>query len=170
MILMMIGSLSKNLLGLRIPPVAVRQKRTSLPPKEEREEERAEEQGEAGEELEVEADKKKSEASLSSEGRWSDTTEPDIIPPRPIFRPSRTPGFQLISTVTYSCVELFQMFLTTSTILTILANTNQHGRSHFSTEEKPWTEITMQDFLKNFVSGFVHGLCQVFILDRLLAP
>ncbi|XP_008434350.1 piggyBac transposable element-derived protein 4-like [Poecilia reticulata] len=88
----------------------------------------------------------RSEAPPSGEGRWSDTTEPDIVPQQPVFRPSRTPGSQLISTFEYSCVELFQLFFPDSTILTILANTNQYGRSNVSSDKTPWTDITKQDF------------------------
>ncbi|KAG5272569.1 hypothetical protein AALO_G00166950 [Alosa alosa] len=55
---------------------------------------------------------------------WHGTDIQDTIPPQPTFRPMRTPGPQLISTQ-YSILQLFQLFITRSILLTVVANIQQ---------------------------------------------
>uniref|UniRef100_A0A3Q0RWA5 PiggyBac transposable element-derived protein domain-containing protein n=1 Tax=Amphilophus citrinellus TaxID=61819 RepID=A0A3Q0RWA5_AMPCI len=84
----------------------------------------------------------------------SKNKRPDITPPQPAFRPSRTPGAQLIMSAAYSAVELFQLFFTAEMLQTLLDNSNEHGRAHCSRPSRPWTDITMQDML-GFLSVLV---------------
>uniref|UniRef100_A0A3Q3BI75 PiggyBac transposable element-derived protein 4-like n=1 Tax=Kryptolebias marmoratus TaxID=37003 RepID=A0A3Q3BI75_KRYMA len=77
--------------------------------------------------------------------RWCSVDEPDITPPQPTFCPSRPPGPQLIKTASYSAVELFQLFFTNASLLTIVQNTNEYGRAHCTSPSSAWTDITLQD-------------------------
>lgn len=74
-------------------------------------------------------------------GMWCDTEEPDIKPTLPPFCPTRTPGSQLIGTSDYTVLELFQQFFTNTVLLTLINNTNVHGRATYS----PWVDITLKD-------------------------
>uniref|UniRef100_A0A3Q3ESV8 PiggyBac transposable element-derived protein domain-containing protein n=1 Tax=Kryptolebias marmoratus TaxID=37003 RepID=A0A3Q3ESV8_KRYMA len=86
---------------------------------------------------------------------WRGIDEPDVIPPQPIFRPSSTPGAQLIMTAAYSALELFQQFFTADIIQRLLANTNEYGRARCSTPSRPWTDITMQNMF-GFLSVVIY--------------
>ncbi|XP_028272459.1 piggyBac transposable element-derived protein 4-like [Parambassis ranga] len=85
------------------------------------------------------------EEDTPPEERWCGVEVPDIRPPQPIFRPLRVPGSQLLANVKYSALQLFQLFFSNSTLLTIVKNTNEHGRAKQSASTTPWTDITLQD-------------------------
>ncbi|XP_057211316.1 uncharacterized protein LOC130567325 [Triplophysa rosa] len=63
----------------------------------------------------------------TSEERWNDVDVPDVTPPQPTFRPTKSPGPQLIRTANYTALQLFQLFFTNSVLLTIIKNTNDFG-------------------------------------------
>ncbi|XP_075948068.1 uncharacterized protein LOC142950046 [Anarhichas minor] len=87
-------------------------------------------------------------------GRWNDADDPDITPPQPTFRPTRTPGPQLRRRATYTALRLFQLFFPNSTLQTIVQNTNDHGSTH-STASDPWIDLTLQDMF-SFMSLVVY--------------
>ncbi|KAJ8367578.1 hypothetical protein AAFF_G00314670 [Aldrovandia affinis] len=101
--------------------------------------------------------------STSGEG-WNDVDEPDITPPQPTFRPTRTPGPQLIGVATYTALQLFQLFFTNSVLQTIIQNTNEYASTHYSTPSKQWIDVTLQDMF-TFMSLVIYmGLvkCSAF--------
>ena len=77
--------------------------------------------------------------------RWHDVDVQDITPQQPTFRPTRSPGPQLICTATYTVLQLFQLFFTNSILQTIIQNTNDFGSIHYSTPTNPWIDVTLQD-------------------------
>uniref|UniRef100_A0A672HNV6 PiggyBac transposable element-derived protein domain-containing protein n=1 Tax=Salarias fasciatus TaxID=181472 RepID=A0A672HNV6_SALFA len=79
--------------------------------------------------------------------RWNDVDVPDITPPQMVFKPSRTPGPQLLTAENYTTAQLFQLFFTNQVLQTIVQNTNEHGSAHYSTPSSPWTDINLQDML-----------------------
>ncbi|XP_034453554.1 uncharacterized protein LOC117769069 [Hippoglossus hippoglossus] len=84
--------------------------------------------------------------STSTSGeRWHDDDVQDITPPQPTFRPTRSPGPQLICTATYTVLQLFQLFFTNSILQTIIQNVNDFGSTHYSTPTNPWIDVTLQD-------------------------
>lgn len=58
---------------------------------------------------------------------WHDETVADIDPPRPPFKPTRTPGPQGNMTATSTPLELFQLFFSPQVLNTILQHTNAYG-------------------------------------------
>ncbi|XP_061591014.1 piggyBac transposable element-derived protein 4 [Cololabis saira] len=92
--------------------------------------------------------------STSPQEKWNDVDEPDITPPQPTFRPAHSPGPRLITTATYTPLQLFQMFFTDSILQTITQNTNEFGSTHHSTPSTPWIDVTVQDML-SFMSLIV---------------
>ncbi|XP_053297922.1 uncharacterized protein LOC128457306 [Pleuronectes platessa] len=53
--------------------------------------------------------------STSTSGeRWNDVDVPDITPPQPTFCPARSPGPQLGRSATYTALQLFQRYFTSS--------------------------------------------------------
>ncbi|XP_068583273.1 piggyBac transposable element-derived protein 4-like [Cebidichthys violaceus] len=91
---------------------------------------------------------------LSEGGRWNDADDADITPPQPTFRPTRSPGPQLLRGATYTSLQLFQLFFTNSTLQTIIRNTNDCGSAH-STASDPWVDLTLQDMF-SFMSLVVY--------------
>ncbi|KAJ8272672.1 hypothetical protein GJAV_G00092040 [Gymnothorax javanicus] len=84
-------------------------------------------------------------SSSTCGGRWNDIDVPDITPPLPIFKPTHLPGPRLIRTATFSPLQLFQLFFTSSALQTIIQNTNDFGCSRHSTPSSPWIDLTMHD-------------------------
>ncbi|XP_051977768.1 piggyBac transposable element-derived protein 4 isoform X1 [Xyrauchen texanus] len=80
-----------------------------------------------------------------SDGKWHGVDEPDIEPPKPMFTPRRTPGPQLISTTSYSPLQLFEFFFSTSVMQTIVRNSNAYG-AKCQDGKKPWQNFSMKDF------------------------
>uniref|UniRef100_A0A3B5AKH3 PiggyBac transposable element-derived protein 4-like n=1 Tax=Stegastes partitus TaxID=144197 RepID=A0A3B5AKH3_9TELE len=89
---------------------------------------------------------------LPADGRaWCDTEVPDTTPTLPPFCSARTPGSQLIGTVDYTVLELFQQFFTNTILLTLIKNTNTYGRATY----KPWVDITLKDIF-SFLSVVIY--------------
>nr|XP_055075682.1 piggyBac transposable element-derived protein 4-like [Misgurnus anguillicaudatus] len=76
--------------------------------------------------------------------KWNVSTDEDITPQPPVFRPFRTPGPQLILSTSYTVLQLFQLFFSTSMLQTIVKNTNAHGAS-MHRGQKPWQDISLDD-------------------------
>lgn len=74
---------------------------------------------------------------------WNDISVEDEAPVLPNFLPKRTPGPQVVMDRTYSPLQLFQLFFSTSVIDTIVTNTNSYGKMRMSEDGKkfPWVPL-----------------------------
>ncbi|XP_061584596.1 piggyBac transposable element-derived protein 4-like [Cololabis saira] len=86
-------------------------------------------------------------SSSPEEEKWNDVDEPDITPAQPTFRPTYSPGPQLVHTASYTPLQIFQMFFSNSVLQTIARNTNAFGSTHHSTPSAPWVDVTVPDLL-----------------------
>ncbi|KAI2645260.1 PiggyBac transposable element-derived protein 4 [Labeo rohita] len=84
--------------------------------------------------------------SSGSAGRWHTPEEADIPPPETKFRPARTPGPQVIQTDSYSPLELFQLFFSTSVCETIIQNSNTYAAGHVETARRLRQDMSLKDF------------------------
>ncbi|XP_062262495.1 piggyBac transposable element-derived protein 4-like [Platichthys flesus] len=78
---------------------------------------------------------------MAENERRNDVEDPDITPPQPTFCPAQSPGPQLVRSATYTALQLFQLYFTSSVLQTIIQNTNEFG----STANSRWTDVTMED-------------------------
>ncbi|XDV25651.1 hypothetical protein PO909_029533, partial [Leuciscus waleckii] len=103
--------------------------------------------------------------SLStSQERWHNVDEEDIGPAQPVFRPARTPGPQLVTTASYTALQLFNLFFSMSVLQTIVQHTNVYGDKNQQGREKPWNDISVEDF-KCYLALVVYmGLVKVSAL------
>lgn len=77
--------------------------------------------------------------SSTSEVGWNISADEDITPQAPVFRPSRTPGPQLLSTASYTVLQLFQLFFSSTMMETIVKNTNVYGvKQHNGKKHGTW--------------------------------
>ncbi|XP_057178449.1 piggyBac transposable element-derived protein 4-like [Triplophysa rosa] len=97
----------------------------------------------------------------TSEERWNDVDVPDVTPPQPTFRPTKSPGPQLIRTANYTALQLFQLFFTNSVLLTIIKNTNDFGSTHHSNPSNPWIDVTVRDMLAFMAMVIYMGLIKL---------
>ncbi|XP_051551319.1 piggyBac transposable element-derived protein 4 isoform X2 [Myxocyprinus asiaticus] len=81
----------------------------------------------------------------NSDGKWHGVDKPDIEPSKPMFIPRRTPGPQLITTASYSPLQFFEFFFSTSVMQTIVRNSNAYG-AKCQDGKKPWQNISIKDF------------------------
>ncbi|XP_055074466.1 piggyBac transposable element-derived protein 4 [Misgurnus anguillicaudatus] len=97
-----------------------------------------------------------------SDDKWHTADEPDIEPTPPCFRPMRNPGPQLLSSASYSPLQFFQLFFSSSTMLKIVANSNAYGASVRAERNQSWKDISVKDF-KSFLSMVIYmGLIKCF--------
>ncbi|XP_012992049.4 piggyBac transposable element-derived protein 4-like [Esox lucius] len=84
-----------------------------------------------------------------TENRWHTILEEDDGEPQPLrFRPKRPNGPQLVNDATYSPLQLFQLFFTTSMLGTLVANTNKYGDLKQQEGRKMhWKHVTMGEML-----------------------
>ncbi|XP_046728478.1 piggyBac transposable element-derived protein 4-like isoform X2 [Silurus meridionalis] len=92
--------------------------------------------------------------------KWNKSTDEDITPQPPVFRPSRTPGPQLNPTASYTVLQLFQLFLSTSVLQTILINTNAYGEK-LKKGPKQWKDLSMNDLYSYLLLVIFMGLVKV---------
>lgn len=59
--------------------------------------------------------------------RWRTKDEPDVEPPTPQFEPKHTPGPRIDTTADWSPLSLFKLFFSSSTLHTIINNTNANA-------------------------------------------
>ncbi|XP_046730316.1 piggyBac transposable element-derived protein 4-like isoform X3 [Silurus meridionalis] len=91
---------------------------------------------------------------------WNKSTDEDITPQPPAFNPSRTPGPQLNPTASYTVLQLFQLFLSTSVLQTILINTNAYGEKMYK-GPKQWKDLSMNDLYSYLLLVIFMGLVKV---------
>lgn len=82
---------------------------------------------------------------VDEEDRWHDVDEEDAEPPQPRFRPERVPGPQLNRTASYTPLELFQLFFSTTVIDTLVKNTNAHAKRKYQGQKEKWRPVTKAD-------------------------
>ncbi|XP_041647296.1 piggyBac transposable element-derived protein 4-like [Cheilinus undulatus] len=88
---------------------------------------------------------KKGMEEADFEDRWHDIDEEDIEPPQPKFRPERDVGPQLNRTSSYTPLDLFQLFFSTTVIDTLVKNTNIYGKKKHQGNKKSWVPVTAAD-------------------------
>uniref|UniRef100_W5LLL1 PiggyBac transposable element-derived protein 4-like n=1 Tax=Astyanax mexicanus TaxID=7994 RepID=W5LLL1_ASTMX len=83
--------------------------------------------------------------------RWRSRDEEDVTPILHPFSPARTPGVQLDSHQQYTPLQLFQLFMSSSTIITLCQNTNKYAAQRqekgIKTPWHPVTDMEMYQFL-----------------------
>ncbi|XP_054892563.1 piggyBac transposable element-derived protein 4 [Poeciliopsis prolifica] len=77
--------------------------------------------------------------------RWRNIDEEDAEPPQARFRPQRDVGPQLNRTASYTPLELFQLFFTTTVIDTLVRNTNTYGEKKCQGQRESWVPVTAAD-------------------------
>ncbi|XP_007242571.2 piggyBac transposable element-derived protein 4 [Astyanax mexicanus] len=84
---------------------------------------------------------------LGEEERWNDITDEDKQPSLFRFHPKRPPGPQLLPGKTYSPLQLFQLFFSSSVVQTLVDNTNKFGKISAAGGKKlKWTPVTVKEF------------------------
>ncbi|XP_066518900.1 piggyBac transposable element-derived protein 4 [Hoplias malabaricus] len=80
-----------------------------------------------------------------NEDMWHDITDIDEKPNFPKFLPKRQPGPQLI--LSYSPLQLFQLFFSTSVVQTIVQNTNKFAEKSAAAGKKmKWKPVSVNEF------------------------
>ncbi|KAI5623126.1 hypothetical protein C0J50_17380, partial [Silurus asotus] len=80
---------------------------------------------------------------------WKNPEDEDVSPPAIRFRPARPPGAQLISTDTYTPLELFKLYFCEDTVATLCQNTNKQADRNIQQGCKyKWTTLTVDEFYK----------------------
>ncbi|XP_048063742.1 mucin-5AC-like [Megalobrama amblycephala] len=83
----------------------------------------------------------------SKPDKWLDINNEDEEPVLPIFSPKHPPGPQLMADSTYTPLQLFQLFFTSSTVKTIVRNTNSNAEKRAKSGMKfLWVPLTVAEF------------------------
>uniref|UniRef100_A0A671SE46 PiggyBac transposable element-derived protein domain-containing protein n=1 Tax=Sinocyclocheilus anshuiensis TaxID=1608454 RepID=A0A671SE46_9TELE len=91
--------------------------------------------------------RRSAQQAASSAESWHDISDADEDPAVNFF-PKCTPGPQLVTTATYSPLELFQLFFTSSVIGTIIKNTNEFAAKRVEVGKKfIWIPLAVKDVL-----------------------
>lgn len=93
---------------------------------------------------------------------WNTGKKQDICPVVKRFVPARAVGHQLNPSTTYTPLDLFKLFISETTALTLCNNTNKQAEKQVSQGKKfLWTKLTSTEFFKYL------GLTFYFALVRL---
>ncbi|CAJ1061383.1 piggyBac transposable element-derived protein 4-like [Xyrichtys novacula] len=80
--------------------------------------------------------------------RWRTKEEPDVEPPATVFQPKHPPGPRIDTTAQWSPLSLFRLFFSSSTINTIISNTNTNSACRLAQGAKyTWSQVTHSIFL-----------------------
>ncbi|TRY66436.1 hypothetical protein DNTS_029845, partial [Danionella cerebrum] len=86
-------------------------------------------------------------AVLASSDRWKNSNEEDTPPDPHRFVPVRQPGPVLDQTASWTVLQLFQLFFSSATVNTIIANTNANAeRRKLDGKKYKWTMLTVKEF------------------------
>ncbi|XP_077075605.1 MAGUK p55 subfamily member 5b isoform X2 [Siphateles boraxobius] len=101
----------------------------------------------------------------SKPDKWLDINDDDEDPVLPNFSPKRPPGPQLWADSTYTPLQLFQLFFTSSTIKTIIRNTNSNAEKRAKAgkklERSTWVPLTVAEFYSYVALVVYMGLVKV---------
>ncbi|XP_047239376.1 piggyBac transposable element-derived protein 4-like [Girardinichthys multiradiatus] len=93
---------------------------------------------------------------------WHSPDEPDTDPQAPKFAPKHPPGPQIDATKSWSPLNLFKLFFSTSTIRTIIQNTNMKAKRTIAAGKKfKWIPLTVDNFYIFLSIIIFTGLVQV---------
>ncbi|XP_028268778.1 piggyBac transposable element-derived protein 4-like [Parambassis ranga] len=80
---------------------------------------------------------------------WRTGNDPDTAPQISRFMPRRTPGAQVNPHATYSPLDLFQLYFSPSTVLTLCKNTNMYAAKKKEMGKKyQWVDVEFEEFYK----------------------
>ncbi|KAL2102833.1 hypothetical protein ACEWY4_002001 [Coilia grayii] len=96
--------------------------------------------------------REKGRRETGSSEQWQGTDVEDITPEQPVFKPARVPGPQILSGVQYSVLQLFLLFISNTTLQTIVNNSNLYGAKN---NPSTWRKITLQD-LYSYIAVVVY--------------
>ncbi len=85
-----------------------------------------------------------------------------------VFRPARTPGPQLIPMESYSALELFQLYLSSSVCQTLIRNSNAYAAKNQDAVRKPWQDMSVKGSILLPVGSNLHGSGKSSCSDGLL--
>uniref|UniRef100_A0A3Q2DYJ5 PiggyBac transposable element-derived protein domain-containing protein n=1 Tax=Cyprinodon variegatus TaxID=28743 RepID=A0A3Q2DYJ5_CYPVA len=79
------------------------------------------------------------------EMQWHTADEEDVAPPPLVFKPVRQPGPQQRSRTASTPMDFFRLFFTDTVLATLLANTNQYGKTKIDEKKGKWKDLTISD-------------------------
>ncbi|XP_060757078.1 piggyBac transposable element-derived protein 4 isoform X1 [Neoarius graeffei] len=80
---------------------------------------------------------------------WKTEEDPDVAPPEIRFHPARAPGIQLSSADTHTPLNLFKLFFSEDTVMTLCQNTNKQAAKNAAKGHKyKWTAVGVSEFYK----------------------
>ncbi|KAF5891892.1 histone-lysine N-methyltransferase PRDM9-like, partial [Clarias magur] len=74
-------------------------------------------------------------------GNWKTEADPDTAPPPFRFRPLRTPGVQVDTTVEHSPLNLFQLFFSSAVVKQLCSNTNKYAAQNSPGKTYAWEDL-----------------------------
>ncbi|XP_053351649.1 piggyBac transposable element-derived protein 4-like [Clarias gariepinus] len=79
---------------------------------------------------------------------WKTEHDQDIAPPPFRFRPLRTPGVQVDTTVEHSPLNLFQLFFSSAVVKQLCSNTNKYAAQNSPGKTYDWEDVNVEEFYK----------------------
>uniref|UniRef100_A0A671VFS0 PiggyBac transposable element-derived protein domain-containing protein n=2 Tax=Sparus aurata TaxID=8175 RepID=A0A671VFS0_SPAAU len=81
------------------------------------------------------------------QGRWRTKEEPDVEPPTPQFEPKHQPGPRIDTNVKWSPLSLFKLFFSSSSLHSIINNTNANAVRRLAQGSKyKWFPLSVDSF------------------------
>ncbi|XP_055006442.1 piggyBac transposable element-derived protein 4-like [Boleophthalmus pectinirostris] len=97
-----------------------------------------------------------------SDDRWRNGNEEDTAPESLCFRPTNPPGPILDTTSSWTALQLFQLFFSSSVVKTIIDNTNLNAqRRKLAGVKYAWEPLDIKDFYIFLAILVYTGLCGV---------
>lgn len=87
---------------------------------------------------------------------WRTRKDPDTAPEINQFMPRRTPGVQVDNDATYSPLDLFHLFFSTTTMLNLCTNTNKYAAKRLQMGKKyKWADVEVEE-LSQFLGLLIY--------------